>query len=101
MYCNSHQHLLPCLRCHPHGYIRMVQYLIERCILLHMSRDQCIKALAERARILPLVTLTVWRELQNENKDFFQAYMHSTSLRPFKSRHMHRSPRLARRKPWK
>uniref|UniRef100_A0A2P2JZN2 Uncharacterized protein MANES_12G026600 n=1 Tax=Rhizophora mucronata TaxID=61149 RepID=A0A2P2JZN2_RHIMU len=23
-----------------------------------MSRDQCIKALAERARILPLVTLT-------------------------------------------
>uniref|UniRef100_A0A2P2JZP5 Uncharacterized protein n=1 Tax=Rhizophora mucronata TaxID=61149 RepID=A0A2P2JZP5_RHIMU len=75
MYCNSHQHLLPCLRCHPHGYIRMVQYLIERCILLHMSRDQCIKALAERARILPLVTLT--------------------------GRHMHRSPRLARRKPWK
>ncbi|XP_034688739.1 uncharacterized protein LOC117916562 isoform X3 [Vitis riparia] len=53
---NHHQ--LPCLHCHPHSYIRTVQHLIERCLLLRMSRDQCIKALAEHARIWPLVTLT-------------------------------------------
>ncbi|CAL2231274.1 unnamed protein product [Prunus armeniaca] len=80
MYHNHH--LGPCLLCNPHSYIRMVQHLIERCLLLHMSRDQCIKALAEHASIRPIVTLTVWRELQKENRHFFQAYFHSISLRP-------------------
>ncbi|KAL7171527.1 hypothetical protein ACSBR2_036226 [Camellia fascicularis] len=51
-------HPFPCLHCHPHSYIRMVQHLIERCLLLHMNRDQCIKALAEHASVQPLVTLT-------------------------------------------
>ncbi|KAH9773196.1 transmembrane protein [Citrus sinensis] len=82
MYRNHH--FFPCLHCHPHSYIRM--HLIERCLLLHMSRDQCIKALAEHAGIRPLVTLTVWRELQKENKDFFRAYFHSISPRPFMSK---------------
>ncbi|XP_059656143.1 uncharacterized protein LOC132303084 isoform X2 [Cornus florida] len=76
MYQHSHDQPLPCLHCHPHSYIRMVQHLIERCLLFHMSRDQCIKALAEHAGIRPLVTLTVWRELLKENRDFFQAYFH-------------------------
>ncbi|KAG2708252.1 hypothetical protein I3760_05G183400 [Carya illinoinensis] len=80
MYLNPH--FYPCLHCQPHSYIRMVQHLIERCLLLHMSRDQCIKALAEHASIRPLVTLTVWRELQKANKDFFRAYFHVTSSRP-------------------
>lgn len=35
-----------------------VQHLIERCLLLHMSRDECVKALAHHANIRPLVTLT-------------------------------------------
>nr|GMD95777.1 Angiotensin-converting enzyme 2 [Ipomoea batatas] len=35
-----------------------VQSLIERCLLLHMDREQCVKALARHARIRPLVTLT-------------------------------------------
>ncbi|KAL9423891.1 hypothetical protein AB3S75_035895 [Citrus x aurantiifolia] len=94
-------HFFPCLHCHPHSYIRMVQHLIERCLLLHMSRDQCIKALAEHAGIRPLVTLTVWRELQKENKDFFRAYFHSISPRPFMRRSIdQRAPRFARRKRW-
>ncbi|KAJ6721880.1 hypothetical protein OIU85_024920 [Salix viminalis] len=76
-----HRRPPPCLRCHPHGYIRMVQHLIERCLLLQMSRNQCLKALAKHARVHPLVTLTVWRELQKENRDFFQAYFHSISPR--------------------
>ncbi|XP_023922526.1 uncharacterized protein LOC112033975 [Quercus suber] len=99
MYHNHHCY--PCLHCHPHSYIRMVQHLIERCLLLHMNRDQCIKALAEHASIRPLITLTVWRELQKENKDFFQSYFHSLSPRPLMSRYIQRAPKLARRKPWK
>ncbi|KAJ4827814.1 hypothetical protein Tsubulata_026150, partial [Turnera subulata] len=73
---HNHQRLQPCLNCHPHSYIRMcgvlfkciifgvyicntqVQHLIERCLLLHMSRDQCVKALADHASIRPLITLT-------------------------------------------
>ncbi|KAK4598021.1 hypothetical protein RGQ29_015508 [Quercus rubra] len=73
MYNNHHSY--PCLHCHPHSYIRMVQHLIERCLLLHMNRDQCIKALAEHASIRPLITLT--------------------------GRYIQRAPKLARRKPWK
>ncbi|KAL6186954.1 hypothetical protein ACLB2K_043072 [Fragaria x ananassa] len=57
----------------------MVQHLIEKCLLFHMSRDQCIKALARHANITPLITLTVWRELQKENRHFFQAYFNSIS----------------------
>ncbi|KAI9111608.1 hypothetical protein K1719_017298 [Acacia pycnantha] len=82
----------------------MVQNLIERCLILHMNQDQCVKALAEHARITPLVTLTVWKELQKENKDFFRAYFQVISpSRPFTtSRYFHRGPpRLARRKQWK
>ncbi|BAT74691.1 hypothetical protein VIGAN_01241100 [Vigna angularis var. angularis] len=55
---HSHQYPLPCLYCHPHSYIRMVQNLIERCMLFHMSQEQCIRALAEHAGIKPLVTVT-------------------------------------------
>jgi len=30
--------------------------------------------------------LAVWRELQKENRDFFQAYFHSVYPRPFTSK---------------
>ncbi|KAH7858201.1 hypothetical protein Vadar_021220 [Vaccinium darrowii] len=99
MYYYRHDH--PCLHCHPHSYIRMVQHLIERCLLLHMNRDQCIKALADHARIQPRVTLTVWRELLKENRDFFQTYFHGLSPRPFLSRQIPNKGRLARRKHWR
>ncbi|OAY29488.1 hypothetical protein MANES_15G148900v8 [Manihot esculenta] len=69
-----HEHGFPCLHCQPQDYIRMVQHLIERCLLFHMSRDDCIKALAKHANIHPVVTLTVWKELLKENKGFFRAY---------------------------
>ncbi|XWS34771.1 hypothetical protein CRYUN_Cryun21dG0066100 [Craigia yunnanensis] len=58
MYCLNHHHVLPCLHCHPHSYIRMVQHLIERCLLLHMNRQQCIKALAKYASIRLCITVT-------------------------------------------
>ncbi|GAB4839768.1 hypothetical protein Ancab_020478 [Ancistrocladus abbreviatus] len=101
MYHNNH-HLLPCLHCHPHSYIRMVQHLIERCLLLQMNRDQCIKALAEYAKIHPLVTLTVWRELLKENRGFFHAYSHALSSRPLmRMRNVQPAPRFTRRRQWR
>ncbi|CAN8311934.1 unnamed protein product [Cochlearia groenlandica] len=74
---------LPCLHCQPHSYIRIVQHMIEICIMLNMTREECVKALDHHANILPLVTLTVWRGLQRENKDFFETYAHFLSQRPF------------------
>ncbi|KAI3915122.1 hypothetical protein MKW92_019073 [Papaver armeniacum] len=78
----SHEHHdenQPCLYCHPHTYIRMVQHLIERCLLLHMSQGQCIEALSTRANIQPLITLTVWKELLKVNRDFFRSYLEKTT----------------------
>ncbi|KAH1122518.1 hypothetical protein J1N35_005678 [Gossypium stocksii] len=84
IYCHNYNHVIPCLHCHPHSYIRMVQHLIERCLLLYMNRQQCVKALAKYARIRPCITITVWRELEKENKDFFEAYFQALSpYRPF------------------
>ncbi|KDP46441.1 hypothetical protein JCGZ_10281 [Jatropha curcas] len=51
-------HHLPCLHCQPQEYIRMVQHLIERCLLFHMNRDDCVKALAKHASVHPTVTST-------------------------------------------
>ncbi|KAL5725100.1 hypothetical protein ACHQM5_008281 [Ranunculus cassubicifolius] len=70
---HEHNHL-PCLHCHPHSYIRMVQHLIEKCLILRMSQKDCVKALAKHASIQPVVTATVWKELLKENKDFFLSY---------------------------
>ncbi|KAI3500897.1 hypothetical protein L1887_36726 [Cichorium endivia] len=68
---------LPCLHCQPHGFIKMVHHLIERCILFRMGRDDCMRTLAKHANIDPIVTLTVWDGLLKENKMFFQAYSRS------------------------
>ncbi|EEF40930.1 uncharacterized protein LOC8281764 [Ricinus communis] len=84
-----HEHHLPCLHCQPQEYIRMVQHLIERCLLFHMSRDDCIKALEKHANIQPVITLAVWRGLLKENKGFFQAYFDAIS------------PAFSSRFPWK
>eukprot|EP01018_Ginkgo_biloba_P030772 Gb_17568 [translate_table: standard] len=58
----------------PRTYIRMVQHLIEKCLMFDMDRDDCVEVLAKHAKIKPIVTLTVWKELVKENKDFFRAY---------------------------
>ncbi|EPS59396.1 hypothetical protein M569_15415 [Genlisea aurea] len=75
MYRHVLHHAYPCcLDCHPHAYIRMVQNLIEWCLMFRMDRDECVETLARHARIRPPVTLAVWRELLKENKEFFDAY---------------------------
>ncbi|GMH01588.1 hypothetical protein Nepgr_003427 [Nepenthes gracilis] len=97
---HSH-HLLPCLHCHPYSYIRLVQHLIERCLLLRMTRDQCVKALAEYARIKPIITLVVWRELLKENRGFFHAYFRHLYSRTLLRGHVHQLPRFTRRRQWR
>ncbi|KAF5175238.1 hypothetical protein FRX31_035176 [Thalictrum thalictroides] len=56
------------------AYIRMVQHLIEKCLIFHMSEDECMEALSKHADIKPVITRTVWKELEKENKEFFEAY---------------------------
>ncbi|CAN4121668.1 unnamed protein product [Withania somnifera] len=55
-------------------YIHMVQHLIEECILFNMSQEECMDALSKHANIQPIITSTVWKELEKENKEFFEAY---------------------------
>ncbi|XP_006345666.1 uncharacterized protein [Solanum tuberosum] len=55
-------------------YIHMVQHLIEKCIIFNMSQEECMDALSKHANIQPIITSTVWKELEKENKEFFEAY---------------------------
>ncbi|KAF9625176.1 hypothetical protein IFM89_020043 [Coptis chinensis] len=56
------------------SYIHMVQHLIETCVMFHMNEDECMDALSKHANIMPVITHTVWKELEKENKEFFEAY---------------------------
>ncbi|KAK1285904.1 hypothetical protein QJS10_CPB20g00877 [Acorus calamus] len=56
------------------SYIRLVQHLIEKCLLFNMNKEECMEALSKHANIKPVITSTVWKELQKENKEFFEAY---------------------------
>ncbi|KAF8397554.1 hypothetical protein HHK36_016473 [Tetracentron sinense] len=57
------------------SYIRMVQHLIEKCLIFHMTKEECMEALSKHANIEPVITSTVWKELEKENKEFFEAYL--------------------------
>ncbi|KAJ8899908.1 hypothetical protein K2173_019612 [Erythroxylum novogranatense] len=56
------------------SYIHMVHHLIEECIIFNMSKEECMEALAKHANVKPVITSTVWKELEKENKEFFDAY---------------------------
>ncbi|KAJ3669169.1 hypothetical protein LUZ60_011119 [Juncus effusus] len=56
------------------SYIRLVQHLIEKCLCFKMSKEDCIEALDKHANIKPVITSTVWNELEKENKEFFDEY---------------------------
>ncbi|KAM7499231.1 hypothetical protein LguiA_023645 [Lonicera macranthoides] len=59
------------------SYIHMVQHLIEKCLIFQMSKEECVEALSKHANIKPVITSTVWNELEKENKEFFEAYSQS------------------------
>ncbi|KAM7468112.1 hypothetical protein LguiB_015674 [Lonicera macranthoides] len=56
------------------SYIHLVQHLIEECIIFNMSKEESMEALSKHANIMPVITATVWKELEKENKNFFEAY---------------------------
>ncbi|EOY18365.1 hypothetical protein QUC31_006538 [Theobroma cacao] len=61
------------------SYIHMVQHLIEKCLIFKMTKEECMEALSKHASIEPVITSTVWNELEKENKEFFEAYAQSQS----------------------
>ncbi|KAJ0045847.1 hypothetical protein Pint_06205 [Pistacia integerrima] len=61
------------------SYIHMVQHLIEKCLIFRMTKEECMEALSKHADIKPVITSTVWNELEKENKEFFEAYAQSHS----------------------
>ncbi|XP_004493904.1 uncharacterized protein [Cicer arietinum] len=61
----------------PAAYIHLVHRLIEECILFNMNKEECMEALSKHANIKPVITSTVWKELEKENKEFFEAYLRS------------------------
>ncbi|CAN1338694.1 hypothetical protein LINPERPRIM_LOCUS38179 [Linum perenne] len=44
-----------------------------------MTKEECMEALSKHANIKPVITSTVWNELEKENKGFFEAYAESKS----------------------
>ncbi|KAL8254476.1 hypothetical protein R6Q59_032697 [Mikania micrantha] len=63
------------------SYIHMVQHLIEKCLIFHMTKEECMEALSKHAKIKPVITSTVWNELKKENMEFFESYSRSFSQR--------------------
>ncbi|GMY08644.1 putative angiotensin-converting enzyme 2 [Fagus crenata] len=61
------------------SYIHLVQHLIEKCLIFRMTKEECMEALSKHANIEPVITSTVWKELEKENKEFFEAYTQSQS----------------------
>ncbi|CAN6829437.1 unnamed protein product [Brassica oleracea] len=61
------------------SYIHMVHHMIEKCLIFNMSKEECVEALSKHANITPVITSTVWKELEKENKEFFKAYEESQS----------------------
>ncbi|XP_059309831.1 uncharacterized protein LOC132060956 [Lycium ferocissimum] len=59
------------------SYIHMVQHLIEKCLIFQMTKEECMEALSKHANIKPVITATVWKELEKENKEFFESYTQS------------------------
>ncbi|XP_066307390.1 uncharacterized protein [Miscanthus floridulus] len=58
----------------PASYIRLVQHLIEKCICYKLNKEECMETLEKHAKIMPVITSTVWKELEKENREFFETY---------------------------
>ncbi|ONK61886.1 uncharacterized protein A4U43_C08F34590 [Asparagus officinalis] len=76
------------------SYIRMVQHLIEKCLLFHMNKEECMEALNKHANIMPVITSTVWTELVKENREFFESYARGREERALEMETMQRIQRM-------
>ncbi|CAH8389707.1 unnamed protein product [Eruca vesicaria subsp. sativa] len=59
--------------------LNMVYCMIEKCLIFNMSKEECVEALSKHAKINPVITSTVWKELEKENSEFFKAYVEKRS----------------------
>ncbi|KAI3447656.1 hypothetical protein Pfo_004321 [Paulownia fortunei] len=75
-------------------YIHMVHHLIEECMVFNMSKEECMEALSKYANILPVITSTVWKELEKENKEFFEFYTKRREERASSERETIQIPRI-------
>ncbi|KAF6167923.1 hypothetical protein GIB67_027701, partial [Kingdonia uniflora] len=57
-----------------HNLSVLVQHLIEKYLIFHMTKEECMEALSKHANMKPVITSTVWKELEKENKEFFDNY---------------------------
>ncbi|KAK8713822.1 hypothetical protein V6N13_149030 [Hibiscus sabdariffa] len=64
-----------------HTSIWQVHHLIEECLIFNMSKQECMEALSKHASVKPVITSTVWNELEKENNEFFEAYARHRDLR--------------------
>jgi uncharacterized protein (TIGR01589 family) len=61
--------------------LKMIQSLIERCLLSYMSKEDVVNHLYNQAHIDPVLTRIVWDKLEEANKEFFQAYSIRVKIR--------------------
>ncbi|KAL8152361.1 hypothetical protein V2J09_010121 [Rumex salicifolius] len=54
--------------------IQLVHSLIKQCIRNYMDRAEAVNTIWSQAKIDQCVTELVWQKLEEENKDFFEAY---------------------------
>ncbi|XP_021746960.1 uncharacterized protein LOC110712815 [Chenopodium quinoa] len=54
--------------------LQWVKNLIERCILLHMSKKEAVDTITREASVMPTVIEILWNRLEAENQEFFEAY---------------------------
>ncbi|KNA07245.1 hypothetical protein SOVF_173700 [Spinacia oleracea] len=57
-----------------HADIELVQKLIERCLVLYMTKDEAVSTLVTRGQLEPHFITLVWQRLEEENPEFFSAY---------------------------
>jgi len=46
-----------------------------------MDQTECVEALSKHSNIQPVITITVWNELEKENKDFFSSYFKNKKIK--------------------
>ncbi|XP_057950446.1 uncharacterized protein LOC131145419 [Malania oleifera] len=55
-------------------YVDYIQMQIELCLQNCMNRNQTIEILSDQAEIIPAHTTAIWKVLEEENAEFFEAY---------------------------
>ncbi|WVZ98863.1 hypothetical protein U9M48_044238 [Paspalum notatum var. saurae] len=101
------------------SYIRMVHHLIEKCMCFNLSKEECMDALEKHANVNPVITstgcssiysviscdlgisncispspCTVWKELEKENKEFFETYNKDREERNIEAETMQRIQKM-------